>query len=194
MSKLHAVKVQPDTLHAPKRLDIGCGQNKQPAFKGIDLTGDADIIHDLFVTPWPIKGSSVTEVFCSHFVEHIPHYLPHFQGEDGWWVFFEELYRVMRKGGSARFIHPYCQSGRAFWDPTHVRFISEVTWNYLDKGWRVANGIDHYVPDVDFEIVTVSMNGIPDDIASRNEEFKMRSLSRDWNVIMDLDVVLRVRK
>lgn len=176
------------------KLDIGCGVNKLPGFKGIDLAGDADILHDLFVTPWPIKTSSVTEAFSSHFIEHIPHYLPQFEGQDGWWVFFKELYRVMKKGATVRFIHPYVQSSRAFWDPTHVRFISEVTWNYLNRDWRQANGIDHYGTDVDFEIVTLGMNGIPDDIAARNDEFKMLSLTRDWNVIADLDVILKCRK
>ena len=76
------------------KLDLACGQNKQEGFTGIDIAGNYDIQHDLTVVPWPIAKDSVDETFCSHFVEHIPHYRPEFAGVDGWWVFFNELYRV----------------------------------------------------------------------------------------------------
>ena len=118
-------------LHAPKKLDIACGQNKQKGFKGIDIAGDADIFHDLNEIPWPIKSNSVEQVFCSHFVEHIPHWRPGWEA-DGWFSFFDELYRVMKPDATAEFIHPYVTSVRAFWDPTHVRYIHEVSWHYLN--------------------------------------------------------------
>jgi len=58
--------------HAPRKLNIAGGQRGTPGFKSIDLHGDADITHDLFKFPWPIKSSSVTEILCSHFIEHVP--------------------------------------------------------------------------------------------------------------------------
>src|SRR5690349_3423427 len=112
----------------PKKLDIACGQNKQEGFTGIDIAGDqADIKHDLNVYPWPIKTSTIEEVFCSHYVEHIPHYRPEFNGVDGWWMFFNEVYRICKDGAKCIFIHPYGKHERSIWDPTHTRYIHEMT-------------------------------------------------------------------
>jgi len=180
-------------IYAPKKLSLACGQNKPPGFKGIDLAGDADITHDLFVVPWPIKGGSVQEVECSHFVEHIPHWRPGWES-DGFFRFFDELHRVMKKGGIARFVHPYAMSVRADWDPTHERRIHEMTWYYLDPSWRKANGLDHYSVSCDFEVVTINGMGVPDDIASRNEEQQAYARNHYWNVVADLEVILRCRK
>ena len=179
--------------HAPRKLDIACGQNKQKGFKGIDIAGNADIIWDLNETPWPIKTSCVKEVFCSHYVEHIPHDKPGWT-RDGWWMFFDELHRIMAKDGVAEFIHPYVMNGRAFWDPTHVRFIHEVTWYYLDKNWREAQGLDHYPVKCDFEIVTVDATGLSDEFMSRNHEVQAFNRNHYWNVIPDLWVLLKARK
>jgi hypothetical protein len=112
-------------IHAPRKLDIACGQRKQAGYKGIDIAGNPDIVHDLNDFPWPIKTSSVKEVFCSHYVEHIPHWMPGWE-RDGWWMFFDELYRIMAKGATALFFHPYAKSDRAFWDPTHTRYVHVV--------------------------------------------------------------------
>jgi hypothetical protein len=179
-------------IHAPRRLDIACGKNKQPGFKGIDIAGDADIVWDLNETPWPIKTSSVREVFCAHYVEHIPHMQPGWD-RDGWWRFFDELHRIMAKGAIAEFIHPYVMSGRAFWDPTHVRFIHEVTWYYLDKQWRERESLDHYPVSCDFEVITVDGLGIPQEIVARNLEQQAYARNHYWNTVADLRVLLKAR-
>jgi len=177
-------------IHAPKKLDIACGQNKQPGFKGIDIAGDADIVWDLNEIPWPIKTNSVEEVFCSHYVEHIPHRQPEWD-RDGWWRFFDELYRVMKKGGTADFIHPYSRSDRAFWDPTHERFIHEMTWYYLNREWRVGNGLDHYPVSCDFEVVVIDALGIADEYMARNLEQQNFARTHYFNVIPDLRVQIK---
>ncbi len=180
-------------VFAPKKLDVACGQNKQVGFTGIDIAGDADIVHNLNVIPWPIKTSSVESVFCSHYVEHIPHHREGWE-RDGWWMFFDELWRVMKDGAQAEFIHPYVRSDRAFWDPTHVRFIHEVTWHYLDRNWREVQGLDHYPVKCDFEVVTLSLLGIPDDYLARNVETQNFQRAHFWNVVNDLGVLIKARK
>lgn len=180
-------------LYAPQKLDLACGQRKKEGFKGIDLAGDADIVWNLNEVPWPIKTSSVKEAYCSHYVEHIPHWQPGWT-EDGWWRFFGELYRVMRNGAVAEIIHPYAMHGRAFWDPTHVRYINEITWYYLDREWRQRELIDHYASDCDFEIVTVEAVGLADEFMSRNMELQTFARTHYWNVIPDLRVLLKARK
>lgn len=186
--------VETEKLHAPRKLDIACGQNKTPGYKGIDLAGGADIHHDLFTYPWPIKTGAVREAVCNHFVEHIPHYRPEYGGQDGWWMFFAELYRICRKDATVVFSHPYAQSARADWDPTHTRRVSDVTWYYLDRNWRKLQGIDHYGADVDFEVVTIDGTGVPDEITARNDTQQAYARTYYWNVVADLVVTLRVRK
>ena len=180
-------------VYSPKKLDIACGQRKQVGFKGIDLAGNADIIHDLNEIPWPIKANSVESAFCAHYVEHIPHWRPGWE-RDGWWRFFDELYRVMKPEGEVEIIHPYVTSVRAFWDPTHTRYIHENTWYYLNAEWRVAQGLDHYPVECDFDVVTLSMLGLPDDYLARNQEHQVYQRNHYWNVVSDLGVLLKVRK
>lgn len=177
--------------HAPEKLDIACGQNKQEGFTGIDIAGDADIVHNLNTYPWPIRANSVSEVFCSHYVEHIPHGS---SVKDGWWLFFDEVFRICKPGALLKFVHPYAKSDRAFWDPTHTRYIHETTWYYLDAGWRKAQGLDHYQTKVDFEVALISGTGLADRFAAKHHEAQAYAREHYWNVIPDLVVDLKVRK
>ena len=175
------------------KLDIACGNAKQPGWTGIDIGGEqADIKHDLYSFPWPIEAGTVSEARISHFVEHIPHNLPQWGSRDGWWLFWEEVHRITRKGALIHVVHPYSRSDRAFWDPTHTRYIHEMTWYYLDPAWRAANGLQHYT-DVDFEVVVVSGTGIADTISSRTPEHQAYARTHYFNVIPDLAVELKRR-
>lgn len=178
-------------VHAPTKLDVACGQNLQPGYTGIDLYADtADIKHDLFNFPWPIKSNTVKDLVCNHFVEHIPHFRPDWD-KDGWWLFFDEVYRILKKGAVASFVHPYVKSDRAFWDPTHERFIADTTWLYLNEDWRKIQGLDHYPTKANFDIVTINGLGVADDIVNRNEEAQGYARQHYWNVIADLQVTLK---
>lgn len=58
------------------KLDIGCGENKQDGFVGIDMRASSgvDIVHDLEEFPWPLPDDCVVLAIASHVVEHInPH-------------------------------------------------------------------------------------------------------------------------
>lgn len=177
------------------KLDIACGVRKEEGFTGIDIRGDADIVHDLFVFPWPLEDNSVEEISIKHFVEHIPHYRPEWNGIDGWWLFWEEVYRILVPGGTVTVIHPYVKSDRAFWDPTHTRYIHEMTWYYLDETWRKDNLLDHYDgADIDFEVAVIEGMGVSDDIAQRSLDMQTFSRIHYWNVLSDLRITLKSRK
>jgi hypothetical protein len=166
-------------------------------FKGIDIAPGPgiDIVHDLFEFPWPIKTSVVAEVNISHFAEHIPHTDPRWPaGSDGWFLFFDEVYRIMKKGGTVNVLHPYVMSGRAFWDPTHVRFIHEATWYYLSKEWREMQGLDHYPVSCDFEVLNINGNGLSDEHISRSADRQAYERTHLWNVVQDLSVTLKAKK
>ena len=176
--------------HAPRKLDIASGQNTTPGFKGIDISGNADIKHDLFKFPWPIKTGSVHEAVCNHFLEHIPHRIEG-SGVDGFFLFFNELYRIMKKGGQATFRHPYVWNDRAFWDPTHVRFVHEMNYSYLSEEWRKAQGLDHYDATCNFETVTVSFGYYTQDLQSRPTEYQEWARTHLKNAVGDLEVIIK---
>lgn len=92
---------------------------------------------------WILPDSSVTEVHCSHFLEH----LNHNQEDPARVRFMNELYRVLIPGGKATIITPHWASNRAYGDFTHAdKPVSEMFYYYVSKAWRVQNA-----PDNDFE-------------------------------------------
>lgn len=124
------------------KIDVACGMAKKEGFVGMDISDipGVDIVHDLNIYPWPIESNSVEEIYCSHYVEHVPELFK----------FFDELYRIMKTGAKAVLIAPYWNSMRAWQDPTHVNGISENTYLYCVKGWREANKLSHYPISCDF--------------------------------------------
>ena len=56
------------------KIDIGCGNNKRKGFIGIDYVASScvDYVLDLSHEPLPFEDRSVSHVYSSHFLEHIP--------------------------------------------------------------------------------------------------------------------------
>lgn len=164
----------------PLRLDIACGQNKTQGFFGVDIApGEGvDLVYDLENFPWPFEDSSVDEVVCSHYVEHTKDLMK----------FMNELYRIMKPGAKAMIYAPYYNSMRSWQDPTHTRAISEATFLYFNKDWRVANRLDHYpiVADFDFSYGY----SITADWANRAEEARSFAIRHYTNVVNDIQVML----
>jgi predicted SAM-dependent methyltransferase len=179
----------------PLKLDLGSGQNPREGFAGVDLLPGPKVqyVVDLWQFPWPFEDGSVGEVNLSHVVEHIPHYRPDWGETDGWFMFWNEVHRITRKGALIHVVHPYVKSDRAFWDPTHTRYIHEMTWYYLDPTWMKANGLDHYPVTADFEVLVISGAGLADDLVNRNIEHQNYARAHYWNAIPDLVVELKRR-
>ncbi len=126
------LKALPQT--EPLKLDFGCGPRKREGFHGVDAIkfDGVDTVMDIRKTPWPWKDESVDEAYASHFVEHLT-------GQERV-KFFNELYRVMRKGAKATIIVPDWSNDRAYGDPTHQwPPMSRWSFLYLIKEWRDAN-------------------------------------------------------
>ena len=166
---------------ATLKLDLGAGNRPTPGFKAVDITGEPDYLVDLFQYPWPFKDRSVSEVVANHFIEHIPHYRPEYGGVDGFWMFFNELHRIMRKGGKVTLTCPYAKGDRAFWDPSHTRYIHELNFNYLSPEWLEQQGLQHYPVTANFEVINIEGVGVPEEIMNRN-------------VVGDLTINLKVIK
>lgn len=182
----------PKKTTSGKKLDLGAGQNCTPGFESVDINGSPDHRVNLFAFPWPFEDRSVKEIVSNHLVEHIPHYRPEYEGRDGWDMFWSEVYRICRKNAKLTITHPYVKNDRAFWDPTHTRFIHETTWYYLDKNWRESQGLNHYFGDYDFEVVLIQAQAA-DDLLLRSHEHQMYARMRYWNAVGDLTVQLKRR-
>jgi hypothetical protein len=176
------------------KLDLGAGNRPTPGFKGVDIAGDPDYLVDLFQPPWPFKDRSVREVVANHFIEHIPHYRPEWEGVDGFWVFFNELYRVCAKNAKVTLTCPYAKADRGFWDPSHTRYIHEMNFYYLNPEWLEMQGLQHYPISCHFEVITIDGQGVPDDIMNRNAEMQQQARSYYWNAVTDLTIQLKAIK
>lgn len=165
------------------KLDIGCGQNKNLGYIGIDWAkiDGVDIVHDLLKFPWPIENESVETSWCSHFFEHVPGELR--------FAFMDEVYRILIPDGQITLITPYYSSMRAIQDPTH-RWppVSETSYLYFNKNWRVQNKLDHYPVKCDFDFAYYyHMNP---NWAGRSEETRQFAILQYVNTVSDLQVTL----
>jgi SAM-dependent methyltransferase len=124
------------TRNSGIKLDIGCGENKQDGFVGIDMTPHAkvDIVHDLEEFPWPLPDESVVLATSSHVVEHIS---PH----KGVFIrFMNEVWRVLKPDCQFAIATPHGRSPGYIQDPTHCNPCNENTWLYFDPLEQKSNG------------------------------------------------------
>jgi hypothetical protein len=182
------------------KLSLACGDRKPDGFKGVDIaaTPSADYVQNLLEFPWrQFADNSVDEIECSHFVEHIPH------GDgyhDPFFQFFDEIYRILKPAefdpnnpniplkGFATIVAPYYSSMRAWQDPTHQRAISEASFLYLNKQWRIDNKLDHYAVSCDFDFSYGYV--ISPEWQNRNQETQSFAARNYINSISDIQVVL----
>ena len=168
------------------KLDLACGQNKQPNFTGVDIAAveGVDVVHDLRQAPWPFADESVEEVHCSHFLEHL-------DGAERI-AFMHELYRVLITGGKATMIFPYYSSMRAVQDPTHKwPPVAEASFLYFNQAWLKENRLDHYPITCDFDF-NFGYN-IPNDVAVRSQEARDFAIRHYWNAVSDGIITLTKR-
>lgn len=186
--------VEQKTPRTGLKLDLGCGLRPTEGFKGVDIAGDADFVVDLFQYPWPFKDRSVREVVSNHLIEHIPHYRPEYGGVDGFWMFFNELHRICQRNAKVTLTCPYAKGDRAFWDPSHTRYIHEVNFYYLNPQWLKEQGLTQYPITANFEVVTIDGLGVPDSVTNRNLEYQAEARLYYWNVVTDLTIHLKAVK
>jgi SAM-dependent methyltransferase len=182
------------------KLSLACGDRKPKGFKGVDIvkTSSTDYIQDLLQFPWSqFKDNSVDEIECSHYVEHIPHGNGF---DDPFFQFFDEIYRILKPAefdpanpniptkGFAVISGPYYSSVRAWWDPTHQRSLSEQTFLYLNKQWRIDNKLDHYPVSCDFDFSYGYV--LAPDWQTRNQEVQAFAVQHYINVVSDIQVQL----
>jgi len=215
ITPIAASVLKPELYEAPKelRLDLGAGQSPREGFESVDLHApDAKHRVDLFKFPFPWADNSVTEINCSHFVEHLParevesrdlsddnsKTLFQFCGQDFFFAFFDECWRILKPNGIITIIVPAATSTRAFQDPTHRRFIPAEAFLYLNREWRKANRLDHYRVRCHFEGGDPNSNPIQPailpELATRHEEVQATAVRHWWNAVLDWRAILRAVK
>lgn len=202
----HISEVDPDFSKAGNidnpanfmRLDLACGNNKQEGFIGVDFSFEtqADWICNLEAYPWKyaakstngilphtIPDNSVSEIFCSHYIEHVTDLR----------AFAAEIYRILIPQGRATFIAPYYSSIRAMQDLTHKNFISEATFLYWNKEWIDINKLSHYNMNCNFHLKSCKFRYAYEWNTKSNE-------AKEWgrrhyiNVVEDIEVIMEAIK
>lgn len=183
------------------RLDVGCGAAKQPGFVGIDLRPleGVDIVHDVTKFPWPLPDGCALMAMCSHLVEHLPpqspdprltgliqllidnklipesqvtEYIGDYSPSPVFMRFMDEVWRVLKVGGTFAIACPHGASPGFLQDPTHVNAINETTFAYFapsepyahgllwriykPKPWRIQNLT--WSPAGNIEVILVKLN------------------------------------
>jgi predicted SAM-dependent methyltransferase len=165
----------------PIKYDLGCGNNKREGFTGVDIvkTDAADIVFDLFEPKWTFaKDNSVDELHCSHFIEHVPDMM----------AFMNECHRILKPDAQMIVIAPYYTSVRCWQDPTHKNAISEASFIYYNKDWRVQNKLEHYPITADFNF-TIYYHVEPE-WALKHEDVRNFAIKHYFNVVLDIQVCL----
>jgi predicted SAM-dependent methyltransferase len=110
------------------QLDIGCGNDRQEGFVGMDRIPfpGVEIVHDWDDIPWPIPDESCLRIIASHVVEHVDPARGHFLD----WM--AECWRILKVEGQLAIAYPYGGSRQYLQDPTHVNPCIENTWFYWD--------------------------------------------------------------
>jgi SAM-dependent methyltransferase len=209
-----AVEEAGATTYPLIKLDLGCGKNKAAGFLGVDrrkfdtvdgvtdLTAKRWVFDEVFMaTNFPgrddldLPDSSVAEVHCSHFLEHLNH-----NQEDPCRVrFMNELYRVLVPGGKATIITPHWASNRAYGDFTHAdKPVSEMFYYYISKTWREQNAPDNDIawnPDgytCDFDATWGY--GLHPELINRNQAYQTHALTFWKEAAQDLHATLIAKK
>lgn len=100
-----------------------------PVTLDINKAVNPDVVHDLCEFPYPFADNEFDEIHAYDVMEHT--------GAQGDWRFFfrqfDELWRILKDGGTFHFHCPSAQSEWAFGDPGHTR-VFPINWLvFLDR-------------------------------------------------------------
>ena len=111
------------------KLNLGSGSKLLDNYTNVDKYEyfNPDVVHDLEHFPYPFNDDSVDEILLSHVLEHIG------QSPDIFLKIIKELYRICHNNSSIKIIVPHPRHDDFISDPTHVRPITILGLELLDK-------------------------------------------------------------
>jgi len=130
-----------------KTLDLGCGLNPRNPFNADDLYG-IDIrphdnenikVVDLAIEPIPFSSEYFDYVTAYDFIEHVPRIIYNPSRRFCFIELMNEIYRVLKIGGTFASFTPAFPKEAAWRDPTHVNIITPQTFPlYFDNKIRLG--------------------------------------------------------
>ena len=109
-----------------KKVNLGCGKDILDGWVNIDKHDyGQEIVRDI-TRGLPFDDNSIDEVYSSHCLEHI-------EREDVPFV-WEEIYRVLKKGGIFTFVVPHSDTREAF-VMEHLSYWNEDVVEVLCNKW-----------------------------------------------------------
>lgn len=134
----------------PVALELGCGHRRDlPHAIGIDMLDypGVDVIGDVYDVLAALPPASVSEVFSSHFFEHL---------EDPERM-VAALARVVRPGGSVTTLVPYFSHPPFYSDPTHRATFGLYSFSYLAQETRFQREVPNYFGEHAFEVTDIEL-------------------------------------
>jgi hypothetical protein len=168
-------------LLAGVKLHLGSGTRYREGWVNVDCADSVkcDVRHNLDVIPWPFGDECACEVEMYAVLEHLKDTL----------ATLGELHRVMRPGATCHIHVPYACSVWAFQDPTHFRYFTERTLDYVKDGFDY-----NFYTGVRFEILKAELtSGTNSGMARLRNLIPGRRILRWflWNMFDGVDFVIR---
>lgn len=126
------------------KINLGSGKDYRQGWINIDVGKNlkTDINCDLS-NGVPLKDCSVSEVFASHFIEHIYDTI----------LIMNEVWRVCQNGAIVNIVVPHQSNPLAFADPTHKRIFNEESFKYFCSNGSHYHSHVEYGIKCDFELI-----------------------------------------
>jgi hypothetical protein len=118
-----AVKLAP-TGGSDMKLNLGCCDAPLPDFINVDLIPGPGIEVVDLRQPWPWADNAIEHIRAWDIIEHLPDKI----------FTMNELWRVLKPGGTAEIAVPTTEGTGAFQDPTHVSFWNRRSFLYYEAG------------------------------------------------------------
>lgn len=112
------------------KLNVGSDLDFREGWVNLDRVGNADVIHDLEIFPYPFKDNSFDYILASHVLEHLKD-VPRVMNE---------LWRMSKDGAIIEIKVPYYNNYNAFRDLSHIRFFTWDSFSPLALGKTRARG------------------------------------------------------
>ena len=95
----------------PKKLNLGCGEQKKPGYVNIDWQQAVhpDVLHDLNHLPYPFADATFDAIEAFHVIEHL----------DRPFAVMKELHRILKPGGLLEIRVPHFSRGFTHAEHTH---------------------------------------------------------------------------
>lgn len=153
-------------------IDIGCSDKRDPAATdGIDFypypgPHGPTIVHDVTAFPWPVKDDWYDGAISHQCIEHLPDN-GDVAGQDTLFRFFDEVWRILKAGGTFAFDVPDADWPRFHGDPTHRRPLKLSAFDFL---WNETR--DRLYPRKHWGLVSAKVD----------REYGLRGVLNDWHI------------